>query len=94
MEEPESWEEEEVKLKTDRTPESERCGADRFESAGFSARQRTLRLFGLNQILTFFFLVRTEDPGEGAEESAGGAEKQHQSVYKMMFMEGVSRVRG
>lgn len=95
-EDPESWEEE-VKLKTDRTLESERRRVEGFESAGVSTRQRTLRLFGLNQILKFFFLVRTAPSVEGAEESgAGGAEKWvNQSInYKVMFVEGVSGFRG
>lgn len=73
MEEPESWEEE-VKLKTDNTLESGRGRVGGSVSAGFSTRQRTLRLFGLNQILKFFFLVGRDGSLEDAKESAGGAE--------------------
>lgn len=70
-EEPESWEDE-VKLKTDRSCcwVVKVSGGDaafspkdslsaRVRSEGFSTMQRTLRLRGLNQILKFFFCLKT-----------------------------------
>lgn len=73
--EPESWEDE-VKLKIDMSPGWAELLADSagpaplvdplsgdVTSEGVSTTQRTLRLRGLNQILKFFFCLKTECSG-------------------------------
>lgn len=94
-EEPESWEEE-LKLKMDRLRSwsldaaSDEPAGDfsvcKFTSTGFSTRQRTLRLFGLNQILKFLLCLRTDLSFKGVEDSAGGLSKKYRQILGVTSM--------